>query len=121
MHYADEVRDFDVETGRQAVRPNEIAMAQRLIEQLASDHFRPEQFKDEYRSRLKAAVQRKMKGREITTGEPEKPTAKVVDLMDALRQSLGRKRAASERRPASSRRRLGTQRAARSRQRRIRR
>ena len=119
MYYADEVRSFDVDTGRQTARPGEITMAQRLIDQLASDTFRPERYKDEYRTRLKAAVQKKLKGREITAAEPEKPTGKVVDLMEALKQSLGGRRARSARRAGSTRRaqggrRRGTQRRARA-------
>jgi DNA end-binding protein Ku len=109
MYYADEVRSFDVDTGRQTARPGEITMAERLIDQLASDTFRPERYKDEYRTRLKAAVQKRLKGHEITAAEPEQPKRKVVDLMEALKQSLGG-RARSARRAGSTRRAHGARR-----------
>ena len=62
LYYADKDRPFDVNTQRQNVRPNELTMAHRLIEQLSAAHFRPEEYKDEYRGRLHAAVRKKSKG-----------------------------------------------------------
>jgi DNA end-binding protein Ku len=92
MFYADEVRSFDeVDIGGEPkVRPNELQMAERLIEQLSSQDFRPDQYKDEYRERLQEVVQKKVAGEEVTIAEPEKPRAQVIDLMDALKASLAR-------------------------------
>jgi len=92
MFYADEVRSIDeVDMGGEPkVRPNELQMAERLIEQLSSDDFRPDQYKDEYRERLQEVVQKKVAGEEVTIAEPEKPRAQVIDLMDALKASLAR-------------------------------
>jgi DNA end-binding protein Ku len=113
MYYADEVRRFDeIETGgEQKIRTNELDMARRLVEQLATADFRPEQYKDEYRGRLQEVVQKKMEGEEVTVAEPEKPRAQVIDLMEALKASLakgprvaGRAPAPAAREPAGKRR-----------------
>ena len=108
MHYADEVRSLaDVPTGGEPkVRANELQMAERLIEQLASDDFQPEKYKDEYRERLQEVVQKKIAGEEVRVAEPEKPRAQVIDLMEALKASLrARERpAAAERETAGNRR-----------------
>ena len=92
MFYADEVRSFDEvdARGEPKVRPNELQMAERLIEQLSSQEFRPDQYKDEYRERLQEVVQKKVQGEEVTIAEPEKPRAQVIDLMEALKASLAR-------------------------------
>ena len=72
MFYADEVRSFDEvdARGEPKVRPNELQMAERLIEQLSSQEFRPDQYKDEYRERLQEVVQKKVQGEEVTIAEP---------------------------------------------------
>ena len=104
MLYADEVRSLaDVDTGGEPkIRPNELQMAERLIEQLASDAFRPDQYKDEYRERLQEVVQKKVAGEEVTVSEPEKPRAEVIDLMEALKASLSRTEGRAERRAANA-------------------
>lgn len=94
MHYADEVRRFE-DVGRggpQKIRPAEIDLARKLVDQLTTDTFRPEQYHDEYRERLRAAVDKKIAGEAITTAEPVTGGAQVIDLMEALKQSLSRPR-----------------------------
>ena len=93
MHYADEVRRFDdVETGGpQRIKPAEIDLAKKLVDQLSGDAFRPEQYQDAYRDRLREVVDRKIAGEAITTSEPEPARAQVIDLMEALKESLGKR------------------------------
>ena len=109
MFYADEVRDFgEVGVGGEPkLRPNEVEMAERLIEQLSSEDFRPDQYKDEYRERLQGVVEKKVAGEEIRVSEPEEPRGQVIDLMEALKASLARReeRAAPSVRPAAGKRR----------------
>ncbi len=71
------------------LRENEIDLARKLIEQLSADEFHPEQYKDEYRDRVKAAIERKVAGEEVTVQEAPPARAQVIDLMEALKQSLG--------------------------------
>jgi DNA end-binding protein Ku len=92
MYFADEIRDFgDVEKGDSAVKPAELDLAKRLIQDLTTDEFKPEKFSDEYRDRVKAVVEQKIEGREVTTLAPQAQKTQVIDLMDALKQSLGKR------------------------------
>lgn len=76
-----------------------VDIAERIIEQLQGP-FDPTQFDDRYEEALKALIAEKQKGHKIEKVE-EAPDTNVVDLMDALRRSLGQAPAAP-RRPAAS-------------------
>jgi len=75
----------------------ELKLARALIEQTASKRFDPNEFHDEFRARVEAAIEKKVKsGKEISTFESTGTDAgaaagNVVDLMDVLRRSLGGK------------------------------
>ena len=90
MYYADEVRDFgEIDKGADAkIKTGELELAQRLIEELSSKEFKPGQYHDEYRDRLLEVVESKVEGKEITSIGPQEQRAQVIDLMDALKQSL---------------------------------
>jgi len=62
--------------------------AKQLVTQIASDEFHPENYEDEVRKRVLAAIQKKVEGEEITAA-PEPPRAQIIDLMEALKASLG--------------------------------
>ena len=97
LRYADEVRSFtEVEIGEAEVKKAELDLAHRLIEQIATDKFAPEAYKDEVREKQRALIDRKIEGQEITTA-PEQPRAQIIDLMEALKASLAAKTAAKER------------------------
>jgi DNA end-binding protein Ku len=101
MYFADEVRNFgEIDKGQgAAIKEGEIDLALQLIKGLARDEFKPEDYRDEYRQRVLALVEGKVAGKEITTAPAVAPRAsQVIDLADALRQSLA-KRAAAEKRP----------------------
>ena len=88
--YADEVRPFDeVPVGDTAVKDAELKLAVQLIDQITAEEFHPENYEDEVRKRYTAAIQEKVQGREITTAAPEEPKAQIIDLMEALKASLG--------------------------------
>src|SRR5262245_38700301 len=93
MYFADEIRDFgEVDKGEDAkVKPGELELAQRLVAELTSEAFKPEQYADEYRGRVLAAVEQKVEGREVTSLAPQTQRAQVIDLMDAPKQSLGKR------------------------------
>ena len=97
MYFADEIRDFtEVDKGEDAkVKPGEMELAERLIKELAVDKFKPEQYSDEYRGRVLGAVEQKVEGKEVTTLAPQAQRAQVIDLMDALKQSLGKRGSSS--------------------------
>jgi DNA end-binding protein Ku len=90
--YADEVRPMS-ELDIQPAEPKEqeLKLAEQLIEQISADEFDPKQYKDDVKERIEAAVQKKVEGKEISISpEPERPGAQVIDLMAALRESLGK-------------------------------
>ena len=93
MYFADEVRDFgEVDKGEGAkIRDGELELAEKLIAELSHEEFKPEQYKDDYRQRVLDLVNTKVEGKEITIAEAPAPRAQVIDLMDALKQSLARR------------------------------
>jgi DNA end-binding protein Ku len=74
--------DGDVQTS-----DRELAMANQLIDSLASD-FDPEKYRDEYRERVLDLIERKAQGETIVIEEPEAEPEKVPDLMAALEASI---------------------------------
>jgi DNA end-binding protein Ku len=97
MYFADEVRAFDeIDKGQSAkIKDGELELAERLIDELSHEEFKPEQYEDDYRLRVLDLVNSKVEGKEVTAVAPEVQRAQVIDLMDALKQSLA-KRAASD-------------------------
>jgi DNA end-binding protein Ku len=69
------------------VRPQEVQMAQSLIENL-TDEWNPDKYTDEYREALLQLIEKKVAGEEIEYVAPPEEAPKVVDLMEALRQSV---------------------------------
>jgi DNA end-binding protein Ku len=92
LYYADEVRPFaEVDKGAPAVvKPAEVNLARQLVEQLGAEHFAPEQYHDHWRERLEEITKQKVEGQEITVPEAPVERGQVIDLMEALKQSLAR-------------------------------
>jgi DNA end-binding protein Ku len=92
LMYAGEVRSMkDIDIPKTEVRDAELKLAQQLIEQQASEKFDPGAYTDDVRTRIEAAVQKKVEGQEITMAEAPREGAQVIDLMEALRASLDKK------------------------------
>jgi len=106
MRYADEVRPMaDVPLPEKVeVKDAELKLALQLIEQSVSKDFNPEKYHDSVRERVLEIIQKKVEGQEITIAPSEAPKAQVIDLMAALKASLGEggsaAAAARERKPA---------------------
>lgn len=89
LHYADEVRPFsEVPIGEAEIKEAELKLAIQIVEQISTDTFRPEQYRDEVKERILAQVQRKVEGQEITAAPAPAPQAQIIDLMEALKASL---------------------------------
>jgi DNA end-binding protein Ku len=89
--YADEVRPFsEVPVGDAELKDSEMKLAIQLVDQIASDQFKPENYSDEVKKRYQEAIQRKVDGQEVTAA-PEAPRAQIIDLMEALKASLASK------------------------------
>lgn len=101
MLYADEVVAPETLEGLPEgveVTDRELAMAQQLIDSLATD-FKPEQYRDDYRERVLAMIERKAEGQEIVAAEEEEEAPPVVDLMAALEASLAAAKVRREEEP----------------------
>src|SRR5262245_3974924 len=97
LHYADELKPAaEVPQGETKIKPAELTLAKQLIEQSSTDEFHPEEFKDTVRGRVLEAIQQKVEGQDITEEPAEAPKAKIIDLMEALKQSLAKGPAADE-------------------------
>lgn len=92
LYYPEEVREI-AEYGNQpemTIQKAEVELAEQFMKQLTGK-FDPSQFHDEYQARVEALVEQKAAGAEIEVEKPrKKPPAKVVNLMDALRESMAR-------------------------------
>ena len=99
MYYADEVRQPE-EVPRPQVRKAEVEMAKTLVESLSAD-WDPKRYHDRYRGELLDLLRKKATGAPLP--EPaEEEQGEVVDLMEALRQSVeATKRRRKPRRAAS--------------------
>jgi DNA end-binding protein Ku len=95
--YADEVRSMkELDIEKVTVSPAELKLAMQLIEQISEDTYDPTMFEDEEKKRILAAIDEKIAGKHIVAAEPHEPQAgaQVIDLVEALRASLGAKGAA---------------------------
>jgi DNA end-binding protein Ku len=92
--YAEEIRSFaELDIEKVEVADSELKLALQLIEQIAQDSYDPTEFKDEEKKRILAAIDEKIAGKHIVASERAEPGAggQVIDLMEALRASLGAK------------------------------
>ncbi len=87
LYYPDEIRKPEVE-GLDDIKVDsrELKMAESLVE-LLSEEFEPERYHDEYRQALMERIEAKVQGKELIDA-PVAEQTRVIDLMDALKQSL---------------------------------
>jgi len=91
--YADEVRPFsEVPIPEAEVREREVELAKQLVDQIAAETFNPNEYEDDVRKRVQADIDRKIAGKEIAVSPEPAETGRVIDLMEALKASLGGKR-----------------------------
>jgi DNA end-binding protein Ku len=103
LYYPNEIRSIDeIELGDTIVKDTELKMAVQLAEMGASEEFHPENYRDEQTEKTRAMIQRKIDGEEITSLDTQEPRAQVIDLMEALRASLGGSRPAASTRTSSA-------------------
>jgi len=90
LFYPNEIRSFaELDLGDAVVKDNELKMAVQLAEMGAAEEFHPENYRDEVADRIRGMIQQKIDGEEITSLMAEEPKAQVIDLMEALKRSLG--------------------------------
>ncbi len=89
LNWPDEIRSVEGLKGLDGevkINPKELEMAKALIESLA-DTFDPSRYKDEYKEAVMKVVQAKIDG-DVIEAPAAPQTAKVMDLMEALRASV---------------------------------
>ncbi|MEN3538446.1 Ku protein [Microbispora sp. ZYX-F-249] len=89
MLWPDEIReaDFGFLEEDVDVRPQELKMAESLIETMVAD-FDPTEYKDAYREALQEVIEAKVAGKELVAPEAPAEAGPAVDLMAALRASV---------------------------------
>jgi DNA end-binding protein Ku len=105
LRYPYELRDEDDyfdDIKNPKISKDMIDLAAHILDSKAA-HFDPSKFKDEYENALKTLVKRKAAGKPVKAVEREERPDNVINLMDALRQSLKGKAAAKRSSHASSR------------------
>jgi DNA end-binding protein Ku len=102
LRYPEELRSFsEVPVPKTEIKKGELDMAIRVIDQSASDEFKPQNYKDNVRRRILDQIQQKVEGHEITEEPAEAPKTQVLDLMEALKASIAKGgRAAGDKKPA---------------------
>jgi DNA end-binding protein Ku len=91
LHFNAEVRSLkDLGIEAAPVSEPELKLARQLIDHLGAKRFDPNEFVDEHRARVEAAIQRKVDGKEVSLAEGPVSTkgGNVIDLMEALRASI---------------------------------
>src|SRR5689334_22789038 len=103
LFYPNEIRALEeLDLGEAVIKDNELKMAVQLAEMGAADDFHPENYRDEVADRIRAMIQQKVDGQEITSLLVEEPKAQVIDLMEALKASLGGARKSSASKPSAA-------------------
>ncbi|MEJ0008686.1 MAG: Ku protein [Steroidobacteraceae bacterium] len=102
LHFKAEVRTMkELAIELTPVAAPELKLAHQLIDQLTVKRFDPNEFVDEHRARVEAAIQRKVQGNAVTlAAAPDKARgSNVIDLMEALKASLASSPADKTRKP----------------------
>jgi DNA end-binding protein Ku len=106
LFFAEDVRsraEIDEAVAATKVAKAELEMAVQLVDNLKGS-FDPTDYKNEYREQLRAMLEAKLSGQEITVPEPI-ATAPVIDLMEALKQSVALSKGEPAKKPAGARKR----------------
>ncbi len=105
LRWADEIREVDFKgvKSRAKISDKELEMSAQLVEAYSGD-FKPEEFRDDYQDELKKLIDAKIESGETLDleeafpddDEDEDTGGDVVDLMEALRQSVDRSRSSKK-------------------------
>ena len=90
LFVAEDVRsqaEIDEAVSETEIKDAEMDLARQVIDSLSGD-FEPDELESEYRRDLREMLEAKLAGQEIKRPEPEPEEAPVIDLMEALRQSV---------------------------------
>ncbi|MCB1247721.1 MAG: Ku protein [Acidimicrobiia bacterium] len=101
LRYDDELRAFDeVAAPETKIDDAELALATQIVDQISTDDFDASAWHDSVKTDILTAIGEKVAGKEMTIVAPEEQKAQVIDLMEALKASLGESDDDAERKPA---------------------
>jgi DNA end-binding protein Ku len=107
LFVAEDVRsqaEIDEAVSETEIKDAEMDLARQVIDSLSGE-FEPDELESEYRRDLRAMLESKLAGEEIKRPEPEPEEAPVIDLMEALRQSVSEAQKKPAEKPKSGRKR----------------
>lgn len=88
MHFYDQVQASPVKLGKEKISEKELALAEMVIENM-SDSFDIEEYKDEYKERVMAAIEDKIAGKKIVGKQKDVVgPSNIINLMEALQKSV---------------------------------
>ncbi len=86
LFFEDEIKSNPNQEITEKVTQAELKLAKTLIQEMTAP-FKPKQYKDEYHQKIKKAIEAKIAGKKIVAVK-EKAQVPIVDLMEALKNSL---------------------------------
>lgn len=86
LFFEDEIKSNPNQEITEKVTQAELKLAKTLIQEMTAP-FKPKQYKDEYHQKIKKAIEAKIAGKKIVAVK-EKTQVPIVDLMEALKNSL---------------------------------
>ena len=98
LFFSEEVQQYP-EIKKQKVNPAELKLAINLIEEMTTA-FKPEKFKDNYTDKIKKAIKQKIEGKQIVVAKESKEPVRIINLMEALQQSLKSKKSTTAKKGA---------------------
>ncbi len=104
LRYSDELRkpaDFFGNIKKSNVDEDQLSLAEMLIKRKTAT-FDPSKFKDQYEAALRELVEAKVSNVPLPQEEPAPKTAKVINLMDALRKSIAEGQKPAVKKPSQS-------------------
>ena len=90
MRYAEELRkpaSYFADIKQTTVEADQLSLAKELIKRKTAK-FDPEKFTDQYEAAVRELVEAKIQNLPVPQEEPVRKSAKVINLMDALRKSV---------------------------------
>lgn len=108
LKHEDELRPFgEVTLDPCEINDDELDLALTIIDQRVNEHFEPDRYQDQVRSKMMDRIQQKIDGQEITLPPEEAPESKIVDLMEALKASVAGSSRSASKKPASAKKAAG--------------
>jgi DNA end-binding protein Ku len=90
LKHEDELRPFsEVTLDPCEINDDELQLALTIIDQRVNEKFEPERYEDQVRSKMMEKIQQKIDGQEISMPPEEAAESKIIDLMEALKASVG--------------------------------